>query len=118
MNPGNQGIPNAHDTGTGALPVHDPMAPRFDHGIQNIRQNTKTAQLGANTGVRETGVRKRTEADTAQYFMMSKLSDQLYNDLNAASGGSSMMLLNAVMQNPTQRDGFVNDIQTAKNMYA
>lgn len=118
MNPGNQGIANANDTGTGALPVHDPMAPRFDHGIQNIRQNTDTARRGANTEIRQAAVKQNTEANTAQRFMMAKLADQLHNDLNAASGANSMMLLNAVMQNPTQRDKFVNDIQTTKNMYA
>ena len=117
MNPGNQGVANANDTGTGALPVHDPMAPRFDHGIQNLRQNTYTARIGANTEVRQAAVKQNTTANNAQYFMMNKLTTTLLNDLEASGGGSAMMALNEIMQNPAARGQFTDDIRTTKNMY-
>jgi|TARA_B100001094_G_scaffold332862_1_gene406944 hypothetical protein len=106
------------DTGTGGMPgVNAQNNQQIDYGVQSIRTNTDSARRQAIVGMNQIATKDNTTANTAQRFMMNKLTNTMYDQLDAASGGSSMMLLNAVMQDSTSGPKFVNHIQTAKEMY-
>lgn len=106
------------DTGTGGMPGVNPQNQRqIDYGIQSVRNNTDSARRQAITGLNQVATKENTTANTAQAFMMNKLTNTMYDQLDAASGGSSMMLLNAVMQDNAKRAKFVDHIGTSKEMY-
>ena len=117
MNPNNQGLANAHDSGGVALPGVNPQESiQLAHGIQNTGENTKTAQLQANAGTRAAMTKEYTKMSADNYFLNSKLTNIIQNELEKSGAACSLMALNSVLQGP-QSNAFVNDISTSTRMF-
>ena len=117
MNPGNQGLPNAYDTGGGALPsVNAQGSTQFAHAIQNTSNNTDTGRRQANAGTRAQITKEATEMSTKQYFLTSKLANVVHNELEKSGAASSLMALNSVLQGP-QGMRLEEDLATTQRMF-
>tara|TARA_R110002020_G_scaffold465211_1_gene686494 strand:+ start:321 stop:764 length:444 start_codon:yes stop_codon:yes gene_type:complete len=117
MNPLNQGVANAHDSGGVALPGVNPQeSMQLAHSIQNTSNNTDTAQRQANAGARSQMTKESTELSSKQHLLNSKLTDVIYKKLVESGGASSLLALNGVLQG-AQGNAFVNDIRTSKGMF-
>ena len=116
MNPPNQGVPNAMDSGGGALPgVNFQPMQQMQMAQNNEIQNATSAMSQRAAGARDVATKMETEESDRDDRAQQMLANAMYTQMDAQGLGGNSMMLNQLMQSP-ERARMINSYNQMQNM--